>query len=102
MIKPIHIVGGGMAGSEAAWQIVSAGIPVIIHEMRPSVETFAHQTHDLAELVCSNSFRSDDDESNAVGLLVPTTGPILSRLQMRFTVHCRPSSHAIPIPFAMV
>jgi len=62
MIKPIHIVGGGMAGSEAAWQIVSAGIPVIIHEMRPSVETFAHQTHDLAELVCSNSFRSDDDE----------------------------------------
>jgi len=69
MIKPIHIVGGGMAGSEAAWQIVSAGIPVIIHEMRPSVETFAHQTHDLAELVCSNSFRSDDDESNAVGLL---------------------------------
>ena len=69
MIKHIHIVGGGMAGSEAAWQIVSAGIPVIIHEMRPSVETFAHQTHDLAELVCSNSFRSDDDESNAVGLL---------------------------------
>jgi len=69
MTKPIHIIGGGMAGSEAAWQIVSAGIPVIIHEMRPTVETFAHQTHDLAEMVCSNSFRSDDDEGNAVGLL---------------------------------
>lgn len=69
MIKPIHIIGGGMAGSEAAWQIVSAGIPVIIHEMRPTVKTFAHQTQDLAEMVCSNSFRSDDDEANAVGLL---------------------------------
>ena len=69
MFKPIHIVGGGMAGSEAAWQIISAGIPVVLHEMRPKVETFAHQSHDLAELVCSNSFRSDDDELNAVGLL---------------------------------
>ncbi len=58
-----------MAGSEAAWQIANAGIPVILHEMRPTVETFAHQTHDLAEMVCSNSFRSDDDEANAVGLL---------------------------------
>ena len=58
-----------MAGSEAAWQIANAGIPVILHEMRPTVETFAHQTHDLAEMVCSNSFRSDDDEGNAVGLL---------------------------------
>ncbi len=58
-----------MAGSEAAWQIANAGIPVVLHEMRPTVETFAHQTHDLAEMVCSNSFRSDDDEANAVGLL---------------------------------
>jgi methylenetetrahydrofolate--tRNA-(uracil-5-)-methyltransferase len=69
MTNPIHIIGGGMAGSEAAWQIANAGIPVILHEMRPTVETFAHQTHDLAEMVCSNSFRSDDDEGNAVGLL---------------------------------
>ncbi len=69
MTKPIHIIGGGMAGSEAAWQIANADIPVIIHEMRPTVETFAHQTEGLAELVCSNSFRSDDDEGNAVGLL---------------------------------
>ncbi len=69
MTKPIHIIGGGMAGSEAAWQIASAGVPVILHEMRPVVGTFAHQTDGLAELVCSNSFRSDDHENNAVGLL---------------------------------
>ncbi len=69
MTKPIHIIGGGMAGSEAAWQIATAGLPVIIHEMRPCVKTFAHQTESLAELVCSNSFRSDDDTANAVGLL---------------------------------
>jgi methylenetetrahydrofolate--tRNA-(uracil-5-)-methyltransferase len=69
MTKPIHIIGGGMAGSEAAWQIANAGLPVIIHEMRPKVKTFAHQTEGLAELVCSNSFRSDDDTANAVGLL---------------------------------
>ncbi|MEM8869361.1 MAG: methylenetetrahydrofolate--tRNA-(uracil(54)-C(5))-methyltransferase (FADH(2)-oxidizing) TrmFO [Pseudomonadota bacterium] len=69
MTKPIHIVGGGMAGSEAAWQIAQAGLPVVVHEMRPSRGTFAHQTSDLAELVCSNSFRSDDHENNAVGLL---------------------------------
>ncbi|MGB0682336.1 MAG: methylenetetrahydrofolate--tRNA-(uracil(54)-C(5))-methyltransferase (FADH(2)-oxidizing) TrmFO, partial [Magnetovibrionaceae bacterium] len=67
--KPIHVVGGGLAGSEAAWQIASAGLPVILHEMRPVRETPAHQTDGLAELVCSNSFRSDDAELNAVGLL---------------------------------
>ena len=65
----LHIVGGGMAGSEAAWQAASMGVPVTIHEMRPKVGTFAHRTGDLAEMVCSNSFRSDDDERNAVGLL---------------------------------
>jgi len=69
MTKPIHIIGGGMAGCEAAWQAAALGVPVVLHEMRPVVETFAHQTQGLAELVCSNSFRSDDDESNAVGLL---------------------------------
>ena len=67
--EPIHIIGGGMAGSEAAWQAASLGVPVVLHEMRPQVKTFAHQTEGLAELVCSNSFRSDDDTSNAVGLL---------------------------------
>jgi methylenetetrahydrofolate--tRNA-(uracil-5-)-methyltransferase len=67
--NPIHIIGGGLAGSEAAWQAAGAGAPVILHEMRPVVATDAHQTDRLAELVCSNSFRSDDWEYNAVGLL---------------------------------
>ncbi|MBP7337664.1 methylenetetrahydrofolate--tRNA-(uracil(54)-C(5))-methyltransferase (FADH(2)-oxidizing) TrmFO [Niveispirillum sp.] len=66
---PIHVIGAGMAGSEAAWQIAQAGIPVILHEMRPVQKTDAHQTDFFAELVCSNSFRSDDAEYNAVGLL---------------------------------
>jgi methylenetetrahydrofolate--tRNA-(uracil-5-)-methyltransferase len=69
MSEPLHIVGGGMAGSEAAWQAAEAGVDVVIHEMRPHVGTFAHRTGDLAEMVCSNSFRSDDHENNAVGLL---------------------------------
>ena len=68
-IKPIHIIGGGMAGSEAAWQAANAGVPVILHEMRGVKGTDAHQTDKLAELVCSNSFRSDDHVSNAVGVL---------------------------------
>ncbi len=66
---PIHVIGGGLAGSEAAWQIAQAGVPVVIHEMRPVRGTEAHLTESLAELVCSNSFRSDDPEKNAVGLL---------------------------------
>lgn len=69
MNNTLHIVGGGMAGSEAAWQAANLGQKVVIHEMRPKVETFAHRTGHLAEMVCSNSFRSDDDEQNAVGLL---------------------------------
>src|SRR6202012_3579434 len=67
--SPIHVVGGGLAGSEAAWQIAHAGLPVVLHEMRPQRATPAHQTDGLAELVCSNSFRADDWEHNAVGLL---------------------------------
>ena len=65
----VHIVGGGLAGSEAAWQLASAGVPVVLHEMRPVRGTEAHLTENLAELVCSNSFRSDDAINNAVGLL---------------------------------
>ncbi|MSP80695.1 MAG: methylenetetrahydrofolate--tRNA-(uracil(54)-C(5))-methyltransferase (FADH(2)-oxidizing) TrmFO [Rhodospirillales bacterium] len=68
-LPPIHVIGGGLAGSEAAWQIASAGVPVVLHEMRPERRTPAHTTANLAELVCSNSFRSDDAETNAVGLL---------------------------------
>lgn len=69
MTQRLNIIGGGMAGCEAAWQAAQLGVPVTIHEMRPRVETFAHQTGDLGEMVCSNSFRSDDDEQNAVGLV---------------------------------
>ena len=66
---PIHVIGAGLAGSEAAWQIAEAGAPVVLHEMRPVVSTPVHHTGGFAELVCSNSFRSDDWEHNAVGLL---------------------------------
>jgi hypothetical protein len=65
----VHIVGGGLAGSEAAWQLARSGVPVVLHEMRPIRQTEAHLTSSLAELVCSNSFRSDDAQNNAVGLL---------------------------------
>src|SRR5438309_2646346 len=68
-MQPIHIIGGGLAGSEAAWQVASRGVPVVLHEMRPVRSTAAHKTESLAELVCSNSFRSDERETNAVGLL---------------------------------
>ena len=69
MTKELHIVGGGLAGSEAAWQAAQMGVPVVLHEMRPVRKTDAHKTDGLAELVCSNSFRSDDVDYNAVGLL---------------------------------
>src|SRR5690348_16531032 len=68
-MQPIHIIGGGLAGSEAAWQIAGRGIPVTMHEMRPARSTAAHKTDGLAELVCSNSFRSDDRATSAIGLL---------------------------------
>ena len=69
MSRPVHVIGAGLAGSEAAWQLVAAGVPVVLHEMRPVRGTEAHQTDGFAELVCSNSFRSDDAMHNAVGLL---------------------------------
>src|SRR5499433_4212685 len=68
-LRAVHVIGGGLAGSEAAWQIAARGVPVVLHEMRPLRTTAAHKTAALAELVCSNSFRSDDKEHNAVGLL---------------------------------
>jgi methylenetetrahydrofolate--tRNA-(uracil-5-)-methyltransferase len=68
-MKPVHVIGGGLAGSEAAWQLASQGVPVILHEMRPIRPTEAHSSDSLAELVCSNSLRSDDVQYNAVGLL---------------------------------
>ena len=69
MEKKLHIIGAGMAGCEAAWHAANRGLKVVIHEMRPKVKTFAHQTENFAEMVCSNSFRSNDHNTNAVGLL---------------------------------
>ncbi len=103
MTKPIHIIGGGMAGSEAACQVVSAGHPVVIHEMRPTVGTFAHQTDSLAELVCSNSFRSDDDEANAVGLLHWEMRAAGSLIMEMADLHKLPAGSALAVdrdPFA--
>jgi len=68
-LSPVHVIGGGLAGSEAAWALANAGVSVVLHEMRPVRMTEAHQTEKFAELVCSNSFRSDDWTGNAVGLL---------------------------------
>jgi methylenetetrahydrofolate--tRNA-(uracil-5-)-methyltransferase len=68
-LRPVHIVGGGLAGSEAAWQIARRGAPVVLHEMRPDRSTAAHRSGLFAELVCSNSFRSDDAQASAIGLL---------------------------------
>src|ERR1700720_2840574 len=68
-LRPIHVLGGGLSGSEAAWQIARRGVPVVLHEMRPARSTAVHKTSQLAELVCSNSFRSDDAQGSAIGLL---------------------------------
>ena len=103
MTEPLHIIGGGMAGSEAAWQAAQMGVPVVIHEMRPAVGTFAHRTGDFAEMVCSNSFRSDDDERNAVGLLhweMRAAGGLIMEMA---TQHRLPAGGALAVdrdPFA--
>jgi tRNA:m(5)U-54 methyltransferase len=68
-LAPIHVIGGGLAGSEAAWQIARHGIAAVLHEMRPARWTPAHHTDGLAELVCSNSFRADDPQTSAIGIL---------------------------------
>jgi methylenetetrahydrofolate--tRNA-(uracil-5-)-methyltransferase len=81
-LEAVHVVGGGLAGSEAAWALARAGVPAILHEMRPVRGTEAHQTGKFAELVCSNSFRSDEWEANAVGLLhdeLRRTGSLILR-----------------------
>ncbi len=96
-IDPIHIIGGGLAGSEAAWQAAEAGVPVILHEMRPVRGTEAHQTEGLAELVCSNSFRSDDWEHNAVGLLHAEMRRCHSIILSSADVHQVPAGGALAV-----
>jgi methylenetetrahydrofolate--tRNA-(uracil-5-)-methyltransferase len=94
---PVHIVGGGLAGSEAAWQIAQAGVPVILHEMRPIKSTEAHQTAGLAELVCSNSFRSDDADYNAVGLLHAEMRRAESLIMKQADLHRVPAGSALAV-----
>jgi len=97
MSKPIHVVGGGLAGSEAAWQIAGAGVPVVLHEMRPGRGTEAHKTGGLAELVCSNSFRSDDAEANAVGLLHQEMRRLGSLIIAKGDAHQVPAGGALAV-----
>jgi methylenetetrahydrofolate--tRNA-(uracil-5-)-methyltransferase len=96
-IEPIHVVGGGLAGSEAAWQIAGAGVPVVLHEMRPVRGTDAHKTDELAELVCSNSFRSDDPETNAVGLLHQEMRSLGSLIMAKGDAHQVPAGGALAV-----
>src|SRR5919106_5310828 len=94
----IHIIGGGLAGSEAAWQLAEAGVKVRLSEMRGGGEmTPAHQTDGLAELVCSNSFRSDDAENNAVGLLHAEMRALGSIIMAAADAHKVPAGSALAV-----
>jgi len=93
----VHVIGGGLAGSEAAWQLARAGVPVRLHEMRPVRGTDAHQTDGLAELVCSNSFRSDDAENNAVGLLHEEMRRLGSLIMRAADAHRVPAGAALAV-----
>lgn len=95
--QPVHIIGGGLAGSEAAWQLAERGVPVVIHEMRPVRKTDAHHTDGLAELVCSNSFRSDDAENNAVGLLHAEMRKMNSLIMRAADKHKVPAGSALAV-----
>jgi len=95
--EPIHIIGGGLAGSEAAWQAAEAGAQVVLHEMRPVRGTDAHQTDRLAELVCSNSFRADDWEANAVGLLHAEMRRLGSLIMRCGDAHQTPAGGALAV-----
>ena len=96
-MKPVHVIGGGMAGSEATCQLVSRGVPVILHEMRGVVGTDAHKTDGLAELVCSNSFRSDDHQTNAVGLLHEEMRRLNSIIMQEGDNHRLPAGGALAV-----
>ncbi|WP_299813444.1 methylenetetrahydrofolate--tRNA-(uracil(54)-C(5))-methyltransferase (FADH(2)-oxidizing) TrmFO [uncultured Roseibium sp.] len=96
-MPPIHVIGGGLAGSEAAWQIAQAGLDVVLHEMRPVRKTDAHQTDGLAELVCSNSFRSDDSEQNAVGLIHHELRQLNSLIMSCADAHQVPAGSALAV-----
>ncbi|HXZ16026.1 MAG TPA: methylenetetrahydrofolate--tRNA-(uracil(54)-C(5))-methyltransferase (FADH(2)-oxidizing) TrmFO [Roseiarcus sp.] len=96
-MRPIHVIGGGLAGSEAAWQAAEAGAPVVLHEMRPLTQTAAHRTGRLAELVCSNSFRSDDAAANAVGVLHREMRSLGSVIMRSADAHQVPAGGALAV-----
>ncbi|MGA8989761.1 MAG: methylenetetrahydrofolate--tRNA-(uracil(54)-C(5))-methyltransferase (FADH(2)-oxidizing) TrmFO [Rhodoplanes sp.] len=96
-MQPVHVIGGGLAGSEAAWQIANHGIPVVLHEMRPDKTTAAHKTAGLAELVCSNSFRSDDPETSAIGLLHEEMRRLGSLIMRTADAHQVPAGGALAV-----
>src|SRR5437764_2734034 len=96
-MQAIHVIGGGLAGSEAAWQMAGRGVPVMLHEMRPVRMTDAHKTDGLAELVCSNSFRSDDHAVNAVGLLHEEMRRLGSLVMRAADAHQVPAGGALAV-----
>ena len=96
-MRPIHVIGGGLAGSEAAWQAAEAGVPVVLHEMRPLTATAAHRTSRLAELVCSNSFRSDDASTNAVGVIHREMRALGSIIMASADAHQVPAGGALAV-----
>ncbi len=96
-MQPIHVVGGGLSGSEAAWQIARRGVPVVLHEMRPVRATAVHKTADFAELVCSNSFRSDDAEGSAIGLLHAEMRRLGSLIMRAADAHKLPAGGALAV-----
>ena len=96
-MQPIHVIGGGLAGCEAAWQIARAGVPVVLHEMRPLRGTEAHRTERLAELVCSNSFRSDDALNNAVGVIHREMRDLGSLIMRAADAHQVPAGGALAV-----
>jgi methylenetetrahydrofolate--tRNA-(uracil-5-)-methyltransferase len=97
MTKPVHIIGGGLAGTEAAWQLAEQQVPVILHEMRPEHGTEVHKTEHLAELVCSNSFRSDDHQANAVGVLHQEMRQLNSLIMRIADKHAVPAGGALAV-----
>jgi methylenetetrahydrofolate--tRNA-(uracil-5-)-methyltransferase len=96
-IRPVHVVGGGLAGSEAAWQVARRGVPVVLHEMRPSRTTAVHKTDKFAELVCSNSFRSDDAAASAIGLLHAEMRVLGSLVMRTADEHKLPAGSALAV-----
>jgi methylenetetrahydrofolate--tRNA-(uracil-5-)-methyltransferase len=96
-MQPVHVIGGGLAGSEAAWQIANHGTPVVMHEMRPDKATAAHRTAGLAELVCSNSFRSNDRETSAIGLLHQEMRRLGSLVMRTADAHQVPAGGALAV-----